>query len=300
MVSIMTRRSLLATLPAAALAKPFTHPIGLNLYTVRASLAKSPADTYSTLGKIGIQEIQVRPDQLLQHSAMMKDAGLKPVHMMIESGAVTGAWEEWAAFSKAMATRMKLPASSAAPPRPRLEDRIELAVKHGLKRIGTSILLPGERPKAIEAINKASGLCQSAGIELYYHNHAYEFDGQPGARYIDRLHRELDPKVRLELDIFWASITGNSPVELLSKWKGRVKSIHLKDMSPDAARPAQETDVPPTAFRELGKGTLKLPAILKAAARAGVEHYLIELDYSPADPIDSVRNCYQYLKQISI
>lgn len=295
----MNRRNLLLAGPALLMAKPFSHPVGLNLFTVRGPLGTAPAATYAALGQIGIEVLEVRPAQLNQHASMMKDAGLKPVHMFIESAIVTGAWEEWGEYSKGMMARLKLPAPPANAPRASLEDMIALAVKHGVKRIGTSMLLAGERPKAIEAINRAAETCARGGVELYYHNHAFEFDGAAGGRYIDRLKRELDPKVRLELDIFWASITGNSPAQLLSDWKGRVKSIHLKDMAPGAARPQVETDVKPESFRELGKGSLDLKGILKAAEQAGVEYYLIELDHSPGDAVESVRNCYQYLKSVS-
>ena len=293
----MKRRAFLNAWPLIATAKAFDHPIGVNLFTVRTPLAKGPAKTYQALGEIGIKTLEVRPVNLLHHAVMMQDAGLKPVHMFIESAAITGAWEEWQTFMAGMAAKYKLPATAGNAPRPALGQMIELAKRHGVQRIGTSMLLPGERASAIEKINRASEECAQAGLELYYHNHAYEFAGVKGKRYIDRLRKELDPRVRLELDIFWASLSGVAPADVLRQWKGRVRSIHLKDMSPDAPRGAAETDVPPSAFRELGQGTLDLPGVLKAAARAGVEHYFIELDFTPGDPVESVRNCVAYLRR---
>jgi len=292
-----TRRTLLAS---PLLAAPFKQPIGINLYTVRNSLAKAPGSTYEALAKIGISTIEVRPVHLLQHASFIKATGLKPVHMFIETPIITGAWAEWAGFSKAMAARMKMPAPPAPASRPTLDEMIDLAKTHGVQRIGTSMLLAGERANAIDAINRAAETCAKAGIELFYHNHAFEFDGNKGQRLIDRLHKELSPKVRFELDIFWVSITGNSPLEMLGKWQGRVRSIHLKDLAPNVSRPAQEIDVAPTAFRELGQGILPLPKILKAARKAGVEHFLIELDYAPGDPLDSVRKCCDHLKSVSV
>ena len=162
------------------------------------------------------------------------------------------------------------------------------------------MLLPGERATAIDAINKAAGQCASAGLELYYHNHVFEFSGRRGARYFDRLRRELDPRVRLELDTFWAALSGDDPAAILHEWKGRVRSVHLKDMAADAPRGAAEVDVPPGAFRELGKGTLDFQKILNAAAKSGVEHYFIELDFPPGDPIENVRRCAAYLKGLSL
>jgi len=298
----MQRRCFLtaAASPVLLSARPFRHPIGLNLFTVRTPLAQAPAQTYRALAEAGIQTLEVRPVNLVQHAAMISDAGLKPVHMFIESAAITGAWDEWQGFMTAMAAKYKAPPPSASAPRATLEDMIALAKKHGIQRIGTSMLLPGERGAAIEAINRAAGQCAAAGLELYYHNHAYEFAGTRGQRYLDRLKKELDPRVRLELDVFWASISGEQPAALLKEWKGRVRSIHLKDLAADAPRGLAETEVPPTAFRELGAGTLNLPAILKAAEQAGVEHYLLELDFTPGDPLESVRRCVTYLKNVQV
>lgn len=292
----MKRRAFLHALPFTLAARSFQRPIGLSLFTVRVPLAKAPAQTYQALAKAGIQLLEVRAVNLEQHAAMIQDAGLKPVHMFIESATITGAWEEWRAFMTAMASRYKAPAPAANGPRPSLDGTIELAKKHGVKRIGTSMLLAGERAGAIERINRAAEKCASAGVELYYHNHAYEFAGARGSRYFDRLRKELDKRVRLELDTFWAAISGEQPAAILREWKGRVCSLHLKDIAPDAPRGLAETDVPPAAFRELGKGTLDLPGILRAADQAKVEHYFVELDHPPGDPVESAGRCVAHLK----
>jgi len=302
----MNRRAFLrsaAAVPAAALgAKPFSAPIGVNLFTVRASLATAPAQTYQSLAEIGIKTLEVRPVHLQQHASMIRDAGLVPVHMFIESAILTGAWDEWQAFAQAAAARLKMPAppASANTAHPKLEEMIDLAVRHGVGRIGTSMLLPGERPAAIDAINKAAARCAGAGLEIYYHNHAAEFEGARGARFFDRLQRSLDPKVRLELDVFWAALGGEDPAALIRQWKGRVRSLHLKDAAAGVKFPGQELDVPPSAFRELGAGRLDFRSILRAAQRSGVEHYFIELDHSPGDPVQSVRNCFRYLRGLSV
>lgn len=295
----MQRRHVLAALPLAVGARPFGEPIGLNVFTVRGPLAKDPAGTYRALAAAGIQTLEVRPTNLQQHAALIRDAGLRPMHMMIESAAITGAWEEWHGFMTAMAARYKAPAPSANGPRPTLGEMIALARQHGVRRIGTSMLLPGERAGAIEKINRAAEECAQGGVELYYHNHAYEFTGERGTRYLDRLRRELSPKVRLELDIFWATYGGDQPADILRQWKGRVKSIHLKDMAPDVKRGGAETDVPPAAFRALGEGVIDVPAVLEAARQAGVDQYFLELDHTPGDPLDSIKRCVAFLKGLA-
>ena len=88
---MMMRRELLLAAPALLAAKPFALPIGINLFTVRGPLAQKPAETYKALAAIGIKTLELRPVHLMQHASMIADAGLKPVHMFIESATITGA-----------------------------------------------------------------------------------------------------------------------------------------------------------------------------------------------------------------
>ena len=57
--------------------------------------------------------------------------------------------------------------------------------------------------------------------------------------------------------------------------------------------------MPPSAFKEVGFGTLDWKAILAAAAEARVDHYLIEQDSTPGDPLDSIRASAGYLRGLS-
>ncbi|MBL8239846.1 MAG: sugar phosphate isomerase/epimerase [Bryobacterales bacterium] len=294
----MLRRTFLA-MPALAAAR-FKQPLGLSLYTVRAPLGAKPEETYKAIGAAGISEVEVRPVNLTDHAGYLRAAGLKPVHMFIDSAVITGAWEEWEKLQAQMAARMKLPAPKAPMARPSLAELIALAKEHRVHRIGVSYLLPGERANSIAKLNEAAEACKKAGVGFYYHNHAFEFEGEPGARFIDRLHKELHPHARLELDVFWAAIGGEEPVALLKQWKGRVGSLHLKDVAATAPRKVGEFTMPPSAFKEVGLGTLDWKGILAAARAAKVDHYMIEQDSTPGDPMDSVRKSVGYLRGLAI
>ncbi|MBV9885868.1 MAG: sugar phosphate isomerase/epimerase, partial [Acidobacteria bacterium] len=99
--------------------------------------------------------------------------------------------------------------------------------------------------------------------------------------------------VSLELDIFWASVAGHDPVELLKTYAGRILLLHLKDKAPGLAVQYDER-VPPTTFKEVGNGSIDIPAVLSASDAAGVRHYFVEQDQTP-DPIASLRQSYKYL-----
>jgi sugar phosphate isomerase/epimerase len=283
----MLRREFVLALAAARLSRP----LGLNLYTVRGPLAARPEETYRALAAAGIVELEVRAANLRQHAGFIRAAGLQPKHLFIDSAVITGAWEEWGGLM----ARMKQPVPAE---KPTLAELIALAKEHGVRRVGVSYLLPGERANSIAALNQAAEACRKAGLGFYYHNHAFEFEGEPGARFIDRLHKELHPEAKLEIDVFWAAIGGEDPAKLIAKWSGRVGSLHLKDVAANAPRQKGELGMPPTAFKEVGHGTLDFKAILAVAEKARVDHYFIEQDQTPGDPIDSVRASVAYLRSL--
>lgn len=96
------------------------------------------------------------------------------------------------------------------------------------------------------------------------------------------------------MDVFWVSVGGGDPVELLRRYAGRVPLIHLKDKA--AGTPVQYNEaVAGTAFKEVGAGTLDFAAILRAASTAGVKHYFVEQDSTPGDPLASLRQSFDYL-----
>ncbi len=270
--------------------------LGLSLFTVRGPMASKPAETYQALGAMGITELEVRPENLREHATMMKAAGVKPVHLFIESAVITGAWDEWRELMARMAVRMKMAPPKPDAPKSTLDEMIALCKAHGLRRLGVSFLLPNERNGAMEKLNRAAAACAAAGLEFYYHNHAFEFQGQPGTRFIDQLHQGLDRRAKLEMDVFWAAIGGADPAALLRQWKGRVGSVHLKDVAPNAPRDVTELSMPPTAFAEVGAGTLDWKSILHEARKAGAGHYFIEQDSTPGNPLESVRKSVAFLR----
>jgi len=94
------------------------------------------------------------------------------------------------------------------------------------------------------------------------------------------------------------SVCGHDPVELLGKLKGRVPLMHLKDKASGTANQFNE-GVARTAFKEVGSGILDWPKILKAADAAGVEHYFVEQDKTPGDPVESLRQSYSFVSKLN-
>jgi sugar phosphate isomerase/epimerase len=74
--------------------------------------------------------------------------------------------------------------------------------------------------------------------------------------------------------------------------------MHLKDKAQGTANQFNEA-VARTAFKEVGNGTLDWSKILKAGDAAGVEHYFVEQDQTPGDPVESLRQSYAFLSKVN-
>jgi sugar phosphate isomerase/epimerase len=131
---------------------------------------------------------------------------------------------------------------------------------------------------------------QAKGMTLAYHNHDFEivdFNGKTG---LELMFDGAGPKLKAELDLAWIARAGYDPAALLGKFRGRVFAVHAKDNAPPGQAKEEE------GFAALGKGVLDWNAILPAAARAGVQWYIIEHDH-PLDPAAVIKTGAAYLNE---
>ncbi|MBM3853305.1 MAG: TIM barrel protein, partial [Verrucomicrobia bacterium] len=129
--------------------------------------------------------------------------------------------------------------------------------------------------------NRFGAALMAHGLRFAYHPHGFEFVKTADGTLFDELLRRTDPqRVDFQMDVFWIHHGGADPVALLERHPGRFTTLHLKDMRKGeptgftTGRASHPTSV------ALGIGQLNLPAILRAAAKAGVKRYYIE-DESP-------------------
>jgi sugar phosphate isomerase/epimerase len=154
-----------------------------------------------------------------------------------------------------------------------------------------------EAQKAVEDFNRVGKILKERyNLGFIYHEHGFEFQPYQGGTLYDYLVKNTDPKyVSLELDIMWAFFPGQDPAALLTKYGNRYKALHLKDLKKGvkgnmSGGTDQNNDV------VLGTGQIDIPAVLKAAKKAGVEHYYIEDESS--NPITQVAQSLVYLKSL--
>ena len=242
--------------------------IALQLYTVRAPLAEDPGGTLAALADAGYRHVETAGT-----------AGLDPAEFRRR---LDGAGLD------VMGAHVGLD---------RLGDGLETTLDE-LATLGCSLVIVpwvGEefsRDRAGgESLGRRLGTLAAAaaprGIRVGYHNHTFEFEGPPGNRLWDGLVATAPPEVRFEVDVCWAFVGGQDPVEVIESLAGRVGSLHLKDVQPDRRTPT----IP-------GAGILPWRDILDAGDAAGVEWFVVEED-DPPDALAAARAGYAFIRQLA-
>lgn len=249
--------------------------LGVQLYTVRTIIGKDPAATLRAIQDIGYTEVEFTFGNLDQVWPALQQTKLKPVSIHVDSGIFTGDTN-------------------------RLDSTLSDLKRRGFEYVVIpfyQIAQGGAEgvKRSAEMMNKAGERANANGLRLCYHNHAHDLqpvDGTPAlALLMNETQRNL---VALEIDIFWASVAGHDPAKLIKTYSGRVPLLHLKDKA--RGIPVQYNErVAASAFKEVGSGSINIPAVLSAADEAGVRHYFVEQDQTPGDPIASLRQSYKYL-----
>jgi sugar phosphate isomerase/epimerase len=141
----------------------------------------------------------------------------------------------------------------------------------------------------IAKLDVAGAKMAEAGLTLCYHNHHHEFRKLDGKIILERIYAQTNPKyVQGELDTFWVQYGGGNVVEWCEKLAGRLPLLHIKDY--------KITDENTHTFCEIGAGNLNFSSILPAAEKSGCEWFIVEQDVCPGDPVDSLRQSFEYIK----
>jgi len=266
--------------------------IGAALYTVRDPLGSQPRETLESIARIGYRYVEGATPDLYP---LLKDAGLAQVSDYAPTYVITGNRAAWAATGP----------QQMVPEGTEWSAVVDDAAGRGLEYLVFVYLLPQERGgldvyRALAAkLNDAGEACRAAGIRLCYHAHSFEFEPMDGVRPLDLLLKETDPRhLALELDVFWASVAGVDPASYIAAHAGRVPLLHLKDKAEGTPLYYDETKVPGTAFREIGRGGLDFRAILTAARSSGVRYAYVEQDHCEGDPLESLRVSYESLRAL--
>jgi sugar phosphate isomerase/epimerase len=134
-----------------------------------------------------------------------------------------------------------------------------------------------------DSLNFAAEKLEPSGLKPGYHNHQAEFTPDGGVRPMDILAKNTKPSVMLQLDVGTCIEAGSDPVAWIRSNPGRIRSLHLKEWSPEAGKGYS------VLFAE---GVAPWKAIFEAAeSTGGVEYYLIEQEGSRFPELDTAKKC---------
>jgi sugar phosphate isomerase/epimerase len=151
--------------------------------------------------------------------------------------------------------------------------------------------------EAIDVFNNAGKKFKEAGITFTYHCHGFEFHPFENGTLFDLMVRETKPEfVSFEIDVFWAQQGGADPAKLIEKYPTRFKLMHVKDLRKGAAINLTG-GAPDEDSVAVGQGQVDWPAVLKAAEKAGLEHYFIEDEAKEA--VDQIPQTLRYLERVT-
>ena len=270
--------------------------VGLQLYSVRNTLARDPWGTLALLAEAGFTRLEAANHNALNDPgvgfgvtapelrAQLADLGLSIVGCHIN------------------------PLQLDILPRA-LDYQAEL----GNTQFGCDIeFYPyGDRDYVLrraELFNQVGELARERGMRFYYHNHFQEFQRFGDDYVYDLILENTDPDlVKLEIDTYWMYRGGQDPIAWMQRCADRIILLHQKDFPADAPQPLNLFDgvVSPTenidsalfrerkdtrCFTEIGTGVLPIQRILDTAGELpNLDDLILEQDHTALDEIDSVR-----------
>lgn len=268
----LSRRSFLALsamLPWAFSAQASaTVPVGLEMYSVRDSLKKDPEGTVRAVAQMGYQGVEFygpyfdwSESQTKQMRKLLDELGIR-------------------CFSTHN-NETYLSSSNISQARDR---NLILGSKYVVQASTTPKTHLDEWKIVADTLNSAAEKLEPAGLKVGYHNHQPEFTVIEGQRPIEILARNTKPSVMLQLDVGTCLEAGSNPVAWIRANPGRIRSLHLKDWSPESGK----------GYTVLfGEGVADWKSIFAAAESGGVEYYLVEQEGSRFSDLDTVRKCLQ-------
>jgi sugar phosphate isomerase/epimerase len=270
--------------------------VGLQLYSVRDSLARDPWGTLARLAEAGFTHLEAAN----HHARHDPGVGFGVAAPELRS--------QLASLGLSIVGCHINPLDVAILPRA-LDYQAEL----GNTQFGCDIeFFPyGDRDYVLrraELFNTVGELARERGMRFYYHNHFQEFQRFGDDYVYDLMLQNTDPDlVKLELDTYWMYRGGQDPIAWMEKCADRVILLHQKDFPAGAPQPLNLFDgvVSPTeniglavflerkderCFTEIGTGVLPIQSILDTAGTLPALDYLIlEQDHTALDDIESVR-----------
>lgn len=251
--------------------------IALQMYTMRDHMAdrKELAQTLRRVREIGYRSVQIT----------------RPAYVTIEE-------------LKSMLDDNGLTADSALGRCMRLDEDFD-SIVHEAETLGVKTVrldsMPMELAQSAEGfrtfaaiLEKGGRAFRNAGMDMYYHFHAFEWTSFGEKRGIDVLLDETSLEcVGFQPDVFWITSAGAEPSNALRLFAGRARYAHVKDY---AMKPrVGGLEEVPNCFAPVGRGNLNWAGIMNTAREIGIDHFVVEQDECDGDVFECIKASYDCL-----
>ena len=255
----------------------YTAPVGLQTYSFRRSIGADPAKVLDTIKSMGITEIEGSSGRM--HPSEFKKLCDKRGISIPSTGA---GYADLVTKIDSVVWRAKM-----------------LGAKYvmcaWIPHTTGSFNFENAK-KAVEDFNRAGKILKENGLTFCYHPHGYEFWPYEDGTLLDYILKNTNPEyVSFEMDIMWVHFGGGNPADLLKKYGGRWKLMHVKDLKKGTKKDLTGLTSPENDVA-VGTGELNMPEIMKEAKRIGIRHYFIEDESS--NIVIQIPQTIAYLKSL--
>jgi sugar phosphate isomerase/epimerase len=298
--TVITRREFIAKGAMGALAMASTHfnmawaespnRLGVQLYVLRAMLAKDFDGTLSKVAGIGIKNVEFagfygRTAKQVRENLTRAGLTASGAHCLQASMA-----DDEVGRTIDFCHEVGMPYMIAAVP------SIKSGKADGSGNPFQHIELDDFRWSA-ERFNKIGARVRDAGMRFAYHNHNIEAQKYGDVVAFDEVLRLTDPAVvGIEFDTGNFIAGGGDPYPYLEKYPHRFELAHVKEWVTPFA-PTHTGNFP--KYADFGQGKTDWKKMLGGLKKAGVKEVFIEQDGTASgDELGAVKQAYQFLLQV--
>jgi sugar phosphate isomerase/epimerase len=240
-------------------------PVGLELYSVREDLKKDLMGTVRGVAKLGYECVEFYSpyyDWTLDYAKdVRKELDGLGVHCYSTHNSSKSFTPE--GIGKAIELNQALGARYVVLAHPGDVKDID-----GWKRVA-------------DTLNKGNETLAGHGLHAGYHNHDLEWKAVDGQKPMEILAANTDKSIMLQLDVGTCLEAGSDPVAWVEAHPGRIRSMHLKEWSPEKGYHVL-----------VGDGVAPWKKLFAAAeSKGGIEYYLIEQEGSDYSEMETAERC---------
>src|SRR4051794_31653118 len=260
------------------------HILGVQLYSVRDDMHKDPSGTLKQLKSAGFEYVEhagyenrkfygYTPDEFKK---LLNDLGLK-----METGHSSLEAKQWDKSKNDFTDEWKYT----------IEDSAKVELKYVISPgVDESVSKTMDDYKwYMDLLNKSGELCKKSGLTFAYHSESYEFNHElDHTRLYDLLLKLTDPSlVAQQIDIGNMYGPGGRAMDYLTRYKGRIALMHVKDVKKKASGDGYES-------APLGTGVVGVKEAIDFARDFGTKYFIIE--EAPSQNETALDSCKENLK----